>query len=265
LTGRWGRGAALASAAALGSLALGGIAAQGAAGREIATISAGFSSLRLGAPTTVSFGFTIRTTDGSLPSALTGIDFRYPTSLGLGTSELGQATCNPRRLQQLGPKACPPNSIMGRGTALAKFQVSPIISHEDANLALVAGPSHDGHVNMLIAATGEYPVEARIVMSALLLPGHFQIAVPLVPGIPEGPDVAVVKVKAILGGRLTYYERRGGRRTPYHPRGVLLPRRCPAGGFRFSATFSFLDGTRASAATAVRCVSGGAGAGRERA
>jgi hypothetical protein len=224
----------------------------GAAG-EIAAISAHFSPLRLGAPTTVSFGFTIRTTDGSLPAALTGIDFHYPPSLGLGTSELGQATCDPRRLQTFGPGACPPNSIMGHGTALAKFQVSPIISHEDANLALVAGPSRDGYVNMLIAATGEYPVETRIVMSTLLLPGHFHIAVPLVAGIPEGPDVAVVSVKATLGGRLTYHERRHGRRVAYRPRGVLLPRRCPAGGFRFAATFTFLNGTRAVAAKSVRC------------
>jgi hypothetical protein len=173
--------------------------------------------------------------------------------LPLGSSELGQATCNPRRLQNLGPAACPVNSIMGRGTARAKFQVSPIVSHEDASLALVAGPSQHGYVNMLIAASGEYPVETRIVMSALLLPGRFHIAVPLVPGIPEGPDVAVVSVKATLGGRLTYYERRHGRRITYHPTGVLLPRHRPKGGFRFSATFSFLDGTQANATTTVRC------------
>jgi hypothetical protein len=106
---------------------------------------------------------------------------------------------------------------------------------------------------MLIAASGEYPVETRIVMSAVLLPGRFHIAVPLVPGIPEGPDVAVVSVKATLGGKLTYYERRKGRRVAYHPTGVLLPRRCPKGGFAFSATFSFLDGTQAQAGTRVRC------------
>jgi hypothetical protein len=224
-----------------------------ASSAQMATITASFSPLRLGAPTTVKFGFAIRAANGGLPSALTGIDFRYPRALALGTSELGQATCQPRRLQLLGPAACPANSIMGAGSALAKFQVSPIVSHEQASLALVAGPPRGGHVNMLIAATGEYPVETRIVMSALLEPGRFHIAVPLVAGIPEGPDVAVVSVQATLGGRLTYYERRGGRRVAYRPTGVLLPRRCPRGGFRFSATFAFLDGSHAQAQTAVRC------------
>jgi hypothetical protein len=223
---------------------------------QTATIYAGFSPERLGAPTDVSFGFQIRATSGGLPSALTAIDFHYPASLGLGTSELGQASCDPRRLQQLGPKACPPNSIMGGGTALAKFQVSPIVSHENASLALVAGPSHGGYVNMLIAATGAYPVATRIVMSTLLLPGRFHVDVPLVEGIPEGPDVAVVSVKATLGGKLTYYERSHGRRIAYHPTGVLLPRRCPKGGFRFHADFSFLDGTQSHAATTAKCPRG---------
>jgi hypothetical protein len=243
------------AALTLGALALAATAVHAtvAKSQQLATIQAAFSPLRLGAPTTVRFGFQIRTPDDSLPSALTAIDFHYPASLGLGTSELGQATCAPARLQAFGPRACPANSIMGGGQALAKFQVSPIVSHEQASLALVAGPSRSGYVNMLVAASGEYPVETRIVMSALLLPGHFHIDVPLVAGIPEGPDVAVVSVQATLGGNLTYYERRHGRRVAYHPRGVLLPRLCPKGGFRFAATFSFLDGTQADARSTVRC------------
>lgn len=221
--------------------------------QQLVDINAGFSPLRLGAHTTVSLGFDIRTADGSLPSALTGIAFHYPPQLGLATSGLGEASCNPGKLAYYGPKACPANSIMGSGSALAKFQVSPEISEETASIALVAGPEQHGYVQMLISATGAYPVAARIVMRALLLPGRLQFSVPLVPGIPEGPDVAVVRVRATLGGRLTYYERRHGRRIAYHPDGIKLPRSCPRGGFRFSATFSFLDGTRAQARTTVPC------------
>jgi hypothetical protein len=220
---------------------------------QLARISAGFSPLRLGEHTTVSLGFDIRTSDGSLPSALTGIVFRYPPQLGLATSGLGVASCDPGKLAYYGPKACPQNSIMGSGSALARFQVSPEISEETASIALVAGPERQGYVQLLISATGTYPVAARIVMRALLLPGRLKFSVPLVPGIPEGPDVAVVRVKATLGGRLTYYERSNGRRIAYRPQGVKLPRSCPRGGFRFSATFSFLDGTQAQARTVVPC------------
>lgn len=229
------------------------LAPAGAQAAQIATISAGFSPMRLGAHATVSFGFAIRTPDGSLPSALTGLEFHYPPSLGLGSSELGLASCDPGRLSFYGPQVCPPNSIMGRGNAFAKFQVSPEISEEGASIALVAGPSQDGYVNMLISATGSYPVAARIVMRTELLPGRLKFSVPLVPGLPEGPDVAVVQVHVNIGGHLTYYERSHGHRVAYHPRGILLPKRCPRGGFRFSATFSFLDGTQAQARTVVSC------------
>jgi hypothetical protein len=228
-------------------------ATDDARGSQSAAIAASFAPYRLGAPTSISLGFDIRALDGRLPSALTQVDFRYPANLGLATSELGVAACDPRKLQRQGPGGCPENSIMGAGRALAEFQASPVISEETAVLALVAGPSQDGYAKLLISATGEYPVEARIVMSTLLLPGDLRITVPLVPGVPEGPDVAVTRARVRIGGPLIYHRRSHGRRIAYRPRGILLPRRCPRGGFRFRATFSFLDGTQALAGAVVPC------------
>ncbi len=225
----------------------------GASATQLTSISAGFSPERLGAHTALSLGFDVHTTDGSLPSALTGIAFHYPPNLGIGTSGLGLATCSPDKLSLDGPKACPANSIMGKGSALVDFQVSPEVSEETAEIALVAGPSQNGYLKLLISATGAYPVAARIVMSTQLLPGQLRIGVPLVPGLPEGPDVAVVRVKVTIGGALTYYNRVHGRKIAYRPQGVLLPKRCPRGGFHFNASFSFVDGTRAQAQTVVRC------------
>jgi hypothetical protein len=60
-------------------------------------------------------------------------------------------------------------------------------------------------------------------------------------------------VKVTIGGNLTYYERSHGKRVAYRPQGILLPKRCPRGGFRFHADFSFLDGTRSEAQTVVKC------------
>lgn len=225
----------------------------GASAQQIAHISAGFSPYRLGHHTAVSLGFQISTPDGRLPSALTGIVFRYPRQLGLAANGLGLAECNPSTLLQDGPKACPRNSIMGRGSALAKFQISPEISEEEGTIALVAGPSQNGYLKMLISATGVFPVANRVVMSTLLLPGRLQISVPLVQGVPEGPDVAVAKVNVTIGGNLVYYKHVDGRRVAYRPQGVTLPRHCPKSGFRFSATFSFLDGSSAQAQTVLGC------------
>lgn len=250
--------AAAALCAPLGvSLALWvSLGAASAAAKQLTSISAGFSPLRLGSHTALSLGFDVRNAGGGLPAALTGIDFHYPADLGIGTSGLGLATCTQAKLSMDGPKACPPNSIMGRGSALAQFQVSPEISEESAEIALVAGPSQNGYLKLLISASGAYPVAARIVMSTLLLPGQLQISVPLVEGLPEGPDVAVVRVKVTIGGKLTYYERSHGKKVAYRPQGILLPKRCPRGGFRFRAGFSFLDGTHSEAQTVVKCPRG---------
>lgn len=235
------------------ALAASAACAAGALAAQAASISAALSPGRLGHPSALSLGFEIKRVGGGLPSPLTAIDFRYPAQLGLATSGLGVASCPPHALSLKGPKACPPDSIMGYGSALARFQVSPEVSEERAAITLVAGPSQGGYLHLLISATGTYPVAARIVMSTLLLPGHLRVSVPLVPGIPEGPDVAVVRVRATIGGHLTYYRRAHGRTIAYRPPGVVLPRRCPRGGFRFSAAFSFQDGSSAQAHTVVRC------------
>jgi hypothetical protein len=224
-----------------------------AAAAQSASISAAFNPERLGAPADVSLGFQVRAPGGGIPSPLTTVDIDYPTDLSFIRSGLGVATCQPEALEAHGPAGCPPDSRMGSGKALAKFRVGPEVFGETASLGVVAGPPQDGYVRLLVCATGLTPVAARVIMSMLLVPGSLQFSVPLVPSLPEGEDVAVVQAGVTLGGDLTYYERVRGRTIAYRPRGIELPSRCPRGGFVFTATFSFLDGTQASARTVVAC------------
>jgi tetraprenyl-beta-curcumene synthase len=219
---------------------------------QSAKITAAFLPESLGAATTVSLGFQIHGGRG-LPSPLTGIDFRYPANLGIVTSGLGVAACNPASLEVHGPSACPANSVIGHGGAVVEVPLGPEVVVETAKLVLFAGPSPDGYLRLLVSATGLTPVAARIVMPTLLLAGHLHIAVPLVASLPGGPDVAVVRVRVTLGGHLTYYERAHGKTVAYHPKGILLPQRCPYGGFRFAATFAFRDGSDTHARTKVAC------------
>jgi hypothetical protein len=142
---------------------------------------------------------------------------------------------------------------MGSGSAVVEIPIGPEIVRETAQLALIAGPSQDGYVQILISATGESPVAARIVLSTQLEPGDLQIAVPPIPSLPEAPYVAVVRMHFTIGGNLTYYERVHGRNVAYRPVGIGLPRSCPRGGFPFASSFAFLDGGHADARTAVAC------------
>jgi hypothetical protein len=218
-----------------------------------ASISAAFAPERLGAPAALTLGFRLTAPSGTLPPPLSSMDLGYPANLGIATSGLGLATCDPARLEADGPAACPPDSIMGYGRAAVAVPLGSEVIPESASIAVVAGPSADGFVRVLVCVTGLTPVAARIVMPTLLLDGHLHISVPLVPSLPGGADVAVVQARVTLGGRLTYYESVRGRSVAYHPRGIDLPRRCPRGGFGFESAFAFADGTRARARTAVPC------------
>jgi hypothetical protein len=224
-----------------------------AAAAQSVRITAGFIPERLGAQTAVSLGFQITAPAGEIPSPLTGLDFHFPTNLGLATSELGLATCPIPPLQEHGPATCPANSVMGNGSAKVEVPVGGTIRTELATIVLVAGPSQHGYINVLVTATGLYPVIARIIMPSLLQPGDLDFTVPLVESLPGSPYVSIVAVNITLGGHLTYYERVHGKTIRFHPSGVRLPRRCPRAGFPFSADFSFLDGSHLQASTAVPC------------
>jgi hypothetical protein len=224
-----------------------------ARGAQTATITTSFRPLKLGSSTTVSLGFDIKAVAAQVPSPLIGVEFHYPSNLGIATSGLGVASCSTAAVEAHGPSICPPNSVMGKGSALVRIPVGGEVESEVAGLTLIAGPSQDGNVRLIVAAVGHSPVIARIVMPSVLRAGNLQLTVPLVESLPEAPDVSVVRVRATLGGNLAYRERRGGKIVTYRPKGIILPKSCPRGGFRFSASFRFEDGTQASARSIVGC------------
>lgn len=223
-----------------------------ALGQATAHMSAAFTPERLGAPTTVSFAFHL-TDSESLPSPLTSIELGYPRNLGLATSDLGVSPCDPAALESLGASACPPNSHMGYGSALVGIAFGPDLVTEHTTLTLLAGPSPDGYLHVLVYASGIEPIQAALVITAVLLPGHLHITVPPIPSLPEAPYVSLLEMHITLGGHLTYYEERSGTLVPYHPTGVGLPSTCPHGGFRFAANFAFINGEHAGSNTAVAC------------
>jgi hypothetical protein len=246
-------------------LAVCGCSAATASASQSVSMSAVFAPERLGSATTVTLGFQIWTDDGQAPSPLTGVDFHYPSDLGIATSELGVASCPIASVESDGPSICPPDSVMGSGSALVAIPVGGGVQAETASLALLAGPSQEGYVRLLIAATGKSPVIARVVMSSLLLDGALKLTVPLIESLPGAPDVSFVRLHVTLGGNLTYYERRRGKTIAYKPKGVVLPERCPRGGFGFSASFTFEDGTLARAHKTLACPRASPPAGARRA
>lgn len=227
---------------------------------QTARLSASLTPERLGAGTTIAFGFTIASTTGQVPSPLVGVDLLYPANLGIGTSGLGLATCDAQVLEALGPEGCPSESQMGYGVSLVEVPFGPTTLQETAITKVFMTRIHEGHYGLIFYASGDVPVDAQIVFPGLVLPapnpygGDLATTIPLVPTLPGAPDASVVQFSTTLGpAHLTYYELTHGKYVSYHPRGIVLPRTCPHGGFRFAARFDFQDTSHTAATTAVPC------------
>jgi hypothetical protein len=227
---------------------------------EDATLNASFSPDRLGAPTTITFGFHLLTTEGAAPPPLTALDLKMPAGMNYTTTTLGLAVCQPSALAAKGIAGCPANSRLGYGSADVEVPFGTGAGHEIPEVQALSGPSPTGNLVVLFYANGLYPVYAQLAFSGEVLPatGAFgsQLAttVPLITSVPGGPDVSVLSVTSTIGpSHLTYYKHVRGRLVSFHPRGVAVPERCPRGGFPFAAEFTFLDGSHTSAQTTVPC------------
>jgi hypothetical protein len=227
---------------------------------ELASLHASFSPNRLGAPTTIAFGFHLQTSEGTAPPPLTALDLRIPAGMNYTTTTLGLAVCQPSALQARGLAGCPPNSRLGFGSALVEVPFGTGEGHEIPEIQAVSGPSPKGNLVVLFYANGLYPVYAQLAFSGEVLPdtGRFgsqlQTSVPLVASVPGGPDVSIVNVQATIGpSHLTYYKHLHGHLVAFRPRGVAVPERCPHGGFPFAANFAFQDGSTTSASTTIPC------------
>ena len=228
---------------------------------ERASLHASFTPNRLGASTTISFGFHVETTEGTAPPPLTSVKLDMPAGMNYTLTTLGLSICQPAVLQSKGATGCPPNSRLGSGSALVEVPFGTGSGHEIPEIQAVSGPpSPGGDMVVLFYANGQTPVFAQLVFQGEVLPdsGPFgsQLAttVPLIPSVPGGPDVSVVSVNATIGpSGLTYYKHVHGKLKPFHPLGIGVPERCPRGGFPFSASFFFQDGSQASTSTTVPC------------
>jgi hypothetical protein len=220
----------------------------------------GFAPYRLGAPTTIELDMQIGAPPGQIPSALTEVEVRYPQNLGFALSGLGLAVCSPAMLEATGASGCPADSIMGGGSATAELRFGPQLVGEHASISIARAPDKEGHISLLVYASGPNPVNTQILAPAQLLPtgppfgGRLNMELPLIPSVPGAADVAIVSLNVTIGPQgLTYYERVDGTTLAYTPKGILLPNACPRGGFPFAATFSLLDGSHPQARATLPC------------
>lgn len=223
-------------------------------------LTASFSPARLGAGTTVRIGFSIGYPPGQPPMAVTEMRMLLPRGLSIASSELGLATCVAQRLRSEGPSGCPPNSVLGRGWTWTEVPFGSSLVREKAVVTVFSGALQDGHPQLLFLASASFPVIADIVFGSLVLPAKASFGamidaqLPLVASVPGAPDVALTSLQTTIGPEgIVYREDLNGRVVSFHPSGILLPNRCPHGGFRFAVELEFQDTSTVSAQTTVHC------------
>jgi hypothetical protein len=238
--------------------------AGGAQSAQLVTLDAGFQPDKLGAPTTVKFGFKVsNSSPKTVPSPVVGVDLYLPAGMGIATSTLGLAVCQPPRLLLLGLKGCPANARVGFGRASGKLRVDGEVVEEAATVQSVLGPNENHHEQVLFYVETQAPVSSELIFSGELLPSstsvfssHLDTSIPIVPAWNGGPDIAVTSFSSTLGPLgLTYFRHVRGVSVPFHPKGIGVPVRCPQGGFPFAAQLVFMDGSRVDARAAVPCPS----------
>jgi hypothetical protein len=233
------------------------------------TLHAAFNPERLGQSTTVNLRILIAPGAEPIPPPIVQAELRYPAGLDAQLSGLGIDECTAATLETAGIDACPPDSVMGEGQAIAEFLIAHHIVREVAAMTAVRTTEQGGHLTMLLYLYDETAVSAQLILTSQLLPaggpfaGLVDIQIPLVQSLPGTPDVSVSEIQLGLGPEsLTYTENVAGKIIHYIPEGINLPKHCPRGGFPFAVTLGFADGSHASGRTAVPCPATAARRGR---
>jgi hypothetical protein len=234
--------------------------ASGAVAAQTVKLRAAFHPNVPGQRTTITLAVSIRGPGGGPPSPVRSFNLRLPPNMGLATTSLGQASCEPAALIASGIGGCSSNARVGYGTASAVVPVGSQNVHEKASLDAVIGPAAENRVEVLWYVQAGQPVFAQLVLPSVLEEAgppygeELAVTVPLVQAWPEGPDLALETFNSTIGpAGLLYHRKVAGETVAFHPRGIRIPQVCPVGGYRFAAVLSFQDGTQTSTTYRVPC------------
>lgn len=160
-------------------------------------------------------------------------------------------SCSAARLRARGPDSCPPQSLIGRGTALAESLAGSEVISEEVTLWAFIGPPQGSYPTFELVGEGTKPVPAQVVIPGIVLPAHapygeqLVIPIPPIPTLPSVTETALANITLTIGAN--------GPHRPASANTVVVPRPCPAGGWPFAAAFTYANGTSGSATARTPC------------
>ena len=235
--------------AALLALAVCLTSASAAQSSTTATLTPSLSPDRLGAEGALRLTINYSAGESGVPAPVRRSVLRFPAGLGVEIPHL--RSCSLQRLRTRGPSACPAQSLLGHGHALAEAQAGSQIVSEDIGLSLFVGPFHNLQPTFEILGRGYTPFDESVVLTGTVLPDSppygedLVLSIPPIPTLPLEPDASIVTMSLTVGTA-----------KPRHPitvNTVVVPPSCPAGGFPFAAEFTYADGSTVNTLASAPC------------
>jgi hypothetical protein len=223
-------------------------------------VSERFTPDRLNGSTNLSLTASFAAPGGGVPEPVRKLTVYAPA--GLTIDARGAGACSRVALEERGPIACPVNSRVGFGGGVGSLQLPRETIRERFSLDFFFGSTRPGRMTLLIYASANSPANVELIVIAheVRAPAPyglgFTLEVPPISTIPGAPLASIDSAFATLGApNVAYYKRVRGRRRLARVRGLVVPRRCPAGGFPARAQIEFRDGRSLTLDPRVPCPS----------
>jgi hypothetical protein len=212
-----------------------------------ATLTPSLSPNRLGGRGSLTLVIGYAGGTAGVPAPVRKLTVRFPAGLNIDIPKL--RSCNPARLLAHGPSACPPQSRIGHGHALAQGLAGSQLITEHVALSAFIGPPDGTLPTLEILGQGHTPFDKRVLLHGTVSPSDAPYGEELTMSIPRIQTLNLEPDASLLNLSLTMGTSKPTRKT----NAVLVPSRCPAGGFPFAAEFTYADGTTGSAVATARC------------
>jgi hypothetical protein len=189
---------------------------------------------------------TLGTTDGGLAAPLRHVRLQFPAGAKVNADKF--PTCAPKTFAD--SLKCPRASMLGDG--LAKVDARPLLNNVDAQLKLYNGKgSAKKRALILTASTEDSGIEINLVLPGTLTKVggrysyQFDLDIPEIVAVSGAPPVAINSFNVDVGGRT----KKKGKKISY----IDAPTKCPSGGWPFTGTFTFGDGTLPTLSSHLDC------------
>ncbi len=217
----------------------------------------------LGGPGTISFGFTVATTNANgIPSPLApGTPFLEKNPAGIVLNGAGFTTCPTATVQAATgstPPSCPAASLVGNGTATVQALIGTTMLNEQSVVkAYLTGPTSLefwGNGTTPIATTVTWP--GSVASSSAPFGQNVINNVPTIPTVPGGPNASTTAFNITIGAtrKVTKTEKvKGKSKKVTTTVGLItLPKKC-SGKLTWGGSDQYSDGTSNSVTTTTAC------------